>query len=208
MISFDQQKIVSTDQADALNPSLGVDPTKQAFVTIDVDAPISSVSPLRLVQTNQDFILCWSGTDLGSGIASFNIYSQTNNGPWGLWVGGTTNTCGPFHGAIGSTYGFFSVARDMVGNVESVRYIADTTTTISTNSPPVTGPQLNVSTSGENNLVLTWPANAVGFVLQSTTNLAPAVWVNVSTGFTTANGLIAITNPISSTQQFFRLFHQ
>jgi len=59
-------------------------------------------------------------------------------------------------------------------------------------------PQLTISLSGTN-IILTWPTNAAGFTLQSTTNLlSPAVWTIVS-------GQYAVTNPISGTQQFFRL---
>jgi uncharacterized repeat protein (TIGR03803 family) len=56
------------------------------------------------------------------------------------------------------------------------------------------------------NLVLTWPANVTGFTLQSTSNLGPsAVWGTNSSTPAIINGQNVITNPISYTQQFFRL---
>jgi uncharacterized repeat protein (TIGR03803 family) len=56
------------------------------------------------------------------------------------------------------------------------------------------------------NVVLTWPTNAAGFTLQSTTNLvSPEVWTTVSPGPVVVNGQNAVTNPISATQQFYRL---
>jgi uncharacterized repeat protein (TIGR03803 family) len=64
-------------------------------------------------------------------------------------------------------------------------------------------PQLAISLSGTN-VILTWPTNAPGFdysrfTLQSTTNLfSTAIWSTVS-------GQYAVTNPISSTQEFYRL---
>jgi uncharacterized repeat protein (TIGR03803 family) len=70
-------------------------------------------------------------------------------------------------------------------------------------------PQLNVR-QFESGLVLAWPTNYAGFdfsgfSLQSTTNLVSTVW---STNFpppVVVNGQNTVTNPISGTQQFFRL---
>jgi uncharacterized repeat protein (TIGR03803 family) len=56
------------------------------------------------------------------------------------------------------------------------------------------------------NVILTWPNNAAGFTLQSTTNLvSPAVWSTVSPGPAVVNGENAVTNPISGTRKFYRL---
>jgi len=56
------------------------------------------------------------------------------------------------------------------------------------------------------NVVLTWPTNAIGFTLQSTTNLvSPAVWSDVSPGPVVVNGQNAVTNPVSGPKKFYRL---
>jgi hypothetical protein len=66
-------------------------------------------------------------------------------------------------------------------------------------------PQLTITPSGAN-VVLTWPTNGTGFTLQSTTNLfSPAVWNAISSGPVVVNGQNTVTNPISGTQQFYRL---
>src|ERR1039457_6229654 len=71
-------------------------------------------------------------------------------------------------------------------------------------------PQLTIIRSAAN-VILTWPTNAAGFTyagftLQSTTNLvSPAVWNTVSPAPVIVNGQNAVTNPISGTQQFYRL---
>jgi uncharacterized repeat protein (TIGR03803 family) len=66
-------------------------------------------------------------------------------------------------------------------------------------------PQLAIILSG-GNVILTWPTNAAGFTLQSTTNLvAPAVWSIVSPGPIVIGGQNAVVNPISGTQKFYRL---
>ena len=55
-------------------------------------------------------------------------------------------------------------------------------------------------------VMLTWPTNLTGFTLQSTTNLSPpAAWTPISSGPVVVNGVNTVTNPISGTQQFFRL---
>jgi uncharacterized repeat protein (TIGR03803 family) len=66
-------------------------------------------------------------------------------------------------------------------------------------------PQLTIISSGAN-VILTWPTNAAGFILQSTTNLvSPIVWSTVSPAPTVVNGQNAVTNPISGTKKFYRL---
>jgi hypothetical protein len=66
-------------------------------------------------------------------------------------------------------------------------------------------PQLTFTPSATN-LILTWPANFSGFTLQSSTNLGSSTeWTTNSLSPVIVNGQNTVTNPISSTQQFFRL---
>ena len=66
-------------------------------------------------------------------------------------------------------------------------------------------PQLTIIRSGAN-VVVSWPANVVGFTLQSTTNLvSPAVWITNSPAPVVVNGQYAVTNSTSGTQKFYRL---
>ena len=70
---------------------------------------------------------------------------------------------------------------------------------------PSTPPQLSLVHSGPN-LILTWPTNAPGFTLQSTTSLgSSAVWSTNTPAPVVVNDQNVVTNPISGTQQFFRL---
>jgi uncharacterized repeat protein (TIGR03803 family) len=72
-------------------------------------------------------------------------------------------------------------------------------------SLPIAPPQLTIIPSGAN-VILTWPTNANGFTLQSTTNLgSSAVWTTNSPAPVVVNGQYAVTNPISGAQQFYRL---
>jgi uncharacterized repeat protein (TIGR03803 family) len=65
--------------------------------------------------------------------------------------------------------------------------------------------QLNILLSGAN-VILTWPANAAGFTLQSATNLvSQSVWSTNLPAPVIVNGQNTVTNPISGAQQFYRL---
>jgi uncharacterized repeat protein (TIGR03803 family) len=71
-------------------------------------------------------------------------------------------------------------------------------------------PQLNLIPSGPN-LVFAWPTNYAGFdytgyALQSTKELgSSAAWTTNSLAPVIVNGMNTVTNPVSATQQFFRL---
>jgi uncharacterized repeat protein (TIGR03803 family) len=78
-------------------------------------------------------------------------------------------------------------------------------TVFSLSLPPIGGPQVTISISGAN-VVLTWPTNAAGFILQSTTNLvSPPVWTTNSPAPVVVNGQNTVTNLILGAQQFYRL---
>ena len=66
-------------------------------------------------------------------------------------------------------------------------------------------PTLTIFPSGAT-VIVTWPTNAAGFTLQSTTNLvSTTVWSNVSPAAVVVNTNNAVTNAISGTQKFYRL---
>jgi hypothetical protein len=72
-------------------------------------------------------------------------------------------------------------------------------------------PTLSIITDGTY-VVVTWPDAATGFTtdyaLESATNLVPPVaWQTNSTAPTVIGGQNVITNPITGSQQFFRLFN-
>jgi uncharacterized repeat protein (TIGR03803 family) len=65
-------------------------------------------------------------------------------------------------------------------------------------------PPLSIILSGAN-VILTWTNTAFEFTLQSTTNLSPPAWSNVSPAPVVVNGQNTVTNPICGTQQFYQL---
>jgi hypothetical protein len=72
-------------------------------------------------------------------------------------------------------------------------------------SAVIARPQLSIVRSSTN-MILTWPASATGFTLQSATNLAsPMVWSAVSPQPVVVNGQNTVTNPISDPRKFYEL---
>ncbi len=74
----------------------------------------------------------WSGQDdaSGSGIHSYDLYVSRDDGPFEKVATHLTETSHEFTGESGSTYGFVSLARDNVGNVEPMPLVADTETLV------------------------------------------------------------------------------
>jgi hypothetical protein len=111
-------------------------------VTIDAGAPTSHVLPLPATTTNPLFLVQWTGQDdnLGSGVASFDIYVSDNGAPAVLWLQHTPDSQATYHGLAGRTYAFYSLATDHVGNQQLTH--ADTVSILvqaSSTSPPPLG---------------------------------------------------------------------
>ena len=65
-------------------------------------------------------------------------------------------------------------------------------------------PQITLVPCGPN-VVLTWPTNAAGFTLQSTTNLAVPVWNTVSPAPLVIGGQYEVISAATGAQMFYRL---
>src|SRR5262249_11346515 len=113
-VTFDLGNTIATDQVSETDPTLGVDPTKQALVTIDSVAPASTVAALPAVSSVNVIRVSWSGTDDpgGSGLATYSIFVSDNGGPFVPWILNTTDASASYVGLDGHTYGFYSVATD------------------------------------------------------------------------------------------------
>jgi hypothetical protein len=98
--------------------------------TLDSTPPTSQVLPLPGTELCTSFNVQWSGIDVGSGIANYRIYVSDNGAPFAVWQTNTTSTSAVFAGQIGHSYGFYSIARDLVGNVEPSKSTAEATTQI------------------------------------------------------------------------------
>ncbi|MFO0805191.1 MAG: CARDB domain-containing protein [Gemmataceae bacterium] len=109
----------------------------QATTIVDTGAPTSSVAVLPAFSLG-NFAVSWSGTDSGSGIATYDVYVSDNGGAFTRWLSATTQTTATFTGSNGHTYGFYSVASDIVGNVQSAPGGAQAATAVDTVAPSST----------------------------------------------------------------------
>ena len=91
--------------------------------TVDRTPPVSQViSALQFPCAN--FQVHWTGSDAGAGISEYTLYASENGGPFQS-IARTAMTFHTFAGHAGSTYAFYTVARDAVGNVEAAPASAD-----------------------------------------------------------------------------------
>jgi hypothetical protein len=174
LIVFDQNAAIATNQRDPHDPRKGTDPRLEALVTLDGGPPSSAVLPLPRETVGSVFPVEWSGQDDpgGVGVAAYDVYVSEDSGPWGLWQHDRTETSATFHGQLGSTYAFFSVARDYLGHEEAFPVEADTVTTLVVNSSPELGIRLVDGLA-----VVSWSLAAEGFELETTTDLVdPLSW--------------------------------
>ena len=113
--------------------------TPEIVNTIDISDPTSTVESLPET-VSPDFLVSWTGSDDGSGIASYDVFVSVDGQPFELWLDDTTETEAIYNGEVGSTYGFYTVATDNVGNIEVEPTEAQASTTaiepgITVNSP-------------------------------------------------------------------------
>ena len=131
----------------------------------------------------------------GTGFTTLHTFTATINGT-GL-TGTNSDGSGPVAGLVLSGNTLYGTASGGGSSGNG--------TVFSLSLPPIGGPQVTISISGAN-VVLTWPTNAAGFILQSTTNLvSPPVWTTNSPAPVVVNGQNTVTNLILGAQQFYRL---
>lgn len=102
--------------------------------TIDNTPPTSQIAALSATESSPSFTVNWSGADVGSGIGSYTVYVSDNGAPFTAWQTNTTATGATYTGVVGHTYGFYSIATDLVGNMEPAKTTAETTTTVQSGS--------------------------------------------------------------------------
>ena len=120
--------------------------TAEWLNTIDNAPPTSAVVPLAGTSTDPNVLIQWSGNDPGAGVRDFTVYVSENGGPFALFAQHTPVTSAVLTGQVGHTYAFYSIARDLAGNVESVKTVAEASVTIVPLPPPP--PPSNGSMSG------------------------------------------------------------
>jgi hypothetical protein len=99
-------------------------PPQGPFInTLDAAPPTSAVQSPTGTQRCASFPVSWSGADdtNGSGLRGFDVYVDDlgDTSPAYLWQSNTSTISAMFPGVPGHRYGFYTRARDNVGNVEA-----------------------------------------------------------------------------------------
>jgi hypothetical protein len=103
--------------------------------TQDDNLPVSEAGPLDAYQTSLTFDVPYVASDLTSGVDYVELYYQLNGGAW-FPLGGTYSTSPiSFTAAGDGSYCFFTVATDIVGNVELNPPSGDVCTIVDTTAP-------------------------------------------------------------------------
>ncbi len=149
---------VNTDDETVVtgSPALGttatdVSPTGDYPITVDVgtvaaanydvsavdallhvaNAPASQVDAIDAASCEAtDLTVHWSRIDGETGPVTYSVYVSEDGGAAAPLVTDTPATSAPFTGVLGKTYGFYSLERDQVGNLEPVPATPDASYTI------------------------------------------------------------------------------
>ena len=133
--------------------------------TLDNNAPTSRVLGLASSQSCSNFKVQWSGSDIGAGTKGYAVYSSDNGGAFAPWLTNTTLTSLTFASQVGHTYGFYSIATDLVGNVEPAKTSAEATTIVKSSTscgPPSLSGAVSVVSYINNTLSLNLQVTDIG----------------------------------------------
>jgi hypothetical protein len=146
--------------------------------TLDNTPPTSNVVALPGTVWTTGFTVSWTGTDVGSGIQDYSIYVSDNGGPFTPWLVNTASMSATYTGQYGHTYSFYSVARDLVGNVEAAKTAAEASTEVT--EPTQLTPTVTVTPSSTS--------------ITTTQALTIAVAVSGGSGNPTTTGSVILTS--------------
>jgi hypothetical protein len=109
---------------------------------MDTSPPTSTVNALPARESSLSFPVSVMATDQGnppSGILFILIYVSTNGGPWTAWTEVTpASPSAIYTGKSNTTYGFYCVALDNAGNIQSFQPVVQASTYVPNLTPPVT----------------------------------------------------------------------
>lgn len=149
-----ERAFYSRETSTNLYPILFVDYTANG----DTLPPDTTVDPLP-DYTKRNFTVSWTGTDPGgSGIAYYDVQVQFNDGAWGDWLTGVTQTSAEYgDGEDGTKYAFRVRGVDNAGNVEPYGP-AEASTIVDTMPPNVTVDPLPAVINTDT-FAVTWSGN-------------------------------------------------
>ena len=107
----------------------------------DTTPPSTTMNPLPQYTESTSFWVSWTGSDPGgSGVATYNLQYQFNQGAWQTVISNTPQTSFYFENAQTGAYGFRVQAVDFAGNVQPWPASAQASTTVVVNPLAVVQP--------------------------------------------------------------------
>lgn len=159
--------------------------------TIDKQKPSSQVLPMPAIINDTTFYITWSGTDPHSGIHDYDVFVTINDTLTYQLLNDTKFDSMGVKGSYGSTYKFWTIARDNVGNIEDAPAQPDVIVTLEAPLP--------VSANSMNELnVSIVPNPASNSVTVYKTDASPGL---VSVTITGINGAVEMESAFAPNQK-------
>ncbi len=158
------------------------------WTVVQLTSPFSNVSALPAITGTPSFTVSWSGVSSfgGPAIASYSVFVSVDGGSFTPFLTNTTQTSATYTGAFGNSYSFYSVAKDLGGNVQPTPSSAQASTTVLLT---LAGP--NTISHGSTALVSlsSVDPNPVGPVSYTVTFADPLLTLKTTYGLTLQDGL-------------------
>jgi hypothetical protein len=126
-----------------------------AFCTVDITPPVTTMTPMPPYQGGLTFKLSWSSKDATSGVAYYNVFVAEGDGDFELYLEHATKTTAQFEADDGREYRFYTVACDNVGNWEAAPQVSKILKTRVDLTPPVVSLRLGTPNSGQDPVFVT-----------------------------------------------------
>ena len=97
---------------------------------VDTESPVSFVDPLPEISTDTIIPVRFFGTDLYSGIRSYDLFVSEDGGDFEKIVSNLPSDTLTLTGENGKSYSFYVIATDRVGNVEHKTAFAESSTSV------------------------------------------------------------------------------
>ncbi len=114
---------------------------------IDRSSPQSNIVELSEQRADTTIVVSWQGSDMGAGVESYAVYMSEDGGEFKPWIRRTEETSAVFSPApdVPTTYSFYTIARDAVGNVEAPKTEGEASTRIVVSVEEIGGVDLPVA---------------------------------------------------------------
>ena len=106
---------------------------------VDHRAPSSAIVGLAASQADTLFAVEWGGSDAGSGVSHYDVYVSKDGEPFLPYLQRVARDSTLFAGERGSTYGFYTIATDQLGNREAPKTEPDAVTAVGVSAEEFAG---------------------------------------------------------------------